>query len=234
MKTVKFKLSKLIPYDANPRINDHAVGQLADAIGTYGFVVPMLVKRNGEIVDGHLRWKAAKRLGLKEVPCIVVDHLDEGAIKALRVNINRMAELAEWDMDALRRELAEIDAVDPSLDTGFDVATMTDEDEAAVRDVVERILSESEHVDSEDFAEEAKRVFGRKIDMLRRKSPVSMSAAVAIVVPTKGGECFVLSDPATDDVVKELRRYAEDGMPSPLAELMRAVVPLRVENEANG
>ena len=105
MKTTTLPLEKLIPYAGNPRKNDHAVEAVAAAIKRFGFRVPVLAKSDGSLIDGHLRVKAAKRLDLAEVPVVLCDDLTEADIKALRISINRMAELAEWDSDLLAAEL---------------------------------------------------------------------------------------------------------------------------------
>jgi ParB-like chromosome segregation protein Spo0J len=105
MKTKTLPLETLIPYAGNPRKNDHAVEQVAAAIKRFGFRVPVLAKSDGTIIDGHLRVKAAKHLGMKEVPVVLCDDLSEADIKALRISINRMAELADWDKPLLAAEL---------------------------------------------------------------------------------------------------------------------------------
>jgi ParB-like chromosome segregation protein Spo0J len=121
MKTVTLPLDKLIAYAGNPRKNDHAVEQVADAIKRFGFRVPVLAKSNGEIIDGHLRVKAAKRLGLSDVPVVLCDDLNESDVRALRISINRMAELAEWDNELLSAELEKLAAEGVGLDVvGFD------------------------------------------------------------------------------------------------------------------
>jgi DNA modification methylase len=124
LKIVTVSVDKLNPYDNNPRINDHAVPSLAKAIKEYGFLVPVLAtKHNGEVIDGHLRLKAAEAAGMTKVPVIYVDHLSETQIKALRISINRSAELAEWDPAKLRKELDVIVEGGGSIDmTGFDQA----------------------------------------------------------------------------------------------------------------
>ena len=80
---------RLIPYSRNPRKNDHAVEQMAGAIRDFGFRIPIIAKSTGEICDGHLRYKAALRLGLEKVPVILADDLTETQIKAFRILANR-------------------------------------------------------------------------------------------------------------------------------------------------
>jgi ParB-like chromosome segregation protein Spo0J len=105
MQITPFPLEKLIPYAGNPRKNDQAVEQVASAIKRFGFRVPVLAKSDGSLIDGHLRIKAAKKLKLTEVPVIICDDLSDADIKALRISINRMADLAEWDTELLGAEL---------------------------------------------------------------------------------------------------------------------------------
>jgi len=114
-------LDKLIPYARNPRKNNHAIDKMASAILEFGFRVPVLAKSNGEVIDGHLRIKAAQKLALATVPVVICDDLSEAKIKALRLNINRMAELADWDDDLLKLELEELKEMDFDIDLlGFD------------------------------------------------------------------------------------------------------------------
>lgn len=116
-----FDVEKIIPYARNPRKNDHAVDQVAAAIKEFGFRVPMLVKSDGSLVDGHLRLKAAKKLGLETVPVVFCDDMTETQIKAFRLSVNRMAELADWDDELLKLELEDLKFEDIDLDLiGFD------------------------------------------------------------------------------------------------------------------
>ena len=82
---------------------------MAASIKEFGFKVPIVIDANGEIVAGHTRLKAAKKLGLAEVPCIIADDLTPEQIKAFRLADNKTAELAEWDFDLLHLELDDID-----------------------------------------------------------------------------------------------------------------------------
>ena len=116
-----WSIDKLIPYARNPRKNDHAVDQIAAAIREFGFRVPLLAKSDGTLVDGHLRLKAAQKLELKEVPVLLADDMTDIQIKAFRLSVNRMAELAEWDNELLKLEFEEIKLEGFDLElTGFD------------------------------------------------------------------------------------------------------------------
>jgi site-specific DNA-methyltransferase (adenine-specific) len=103
------KLSELKPYKNNPRKNDKAVDAVAASIKEFGFKVPVVIDGNNEIIAGHTRLKAAKKLGLTEVPCIRADDLTPAQVKAYRLADNKTAELAEWDLGALDIELAGLD-----------------------------------------------------------------------------------------------------------------------------
>ena len=99
----------LIPYANNPRRNDTAVDKVANSIKEFGFRVPIVVDADNVIVAGHTRLKAAKKLGLKTVPCVVADDLTEDQIKAYRLADNKVSELAEWDFELLDLELDDIE-----------------------------------------------------------------------------------------------------------------------------
>ena len=116
-----WKIDRCIDYARNPRKNDHAIDRVAAAIREFGFRVPIVAKSDGTVVDGHLRLKAAKKLRLTEVPVILADDMSEAQIKAFRLSVNKVAELAEWDIDFLKLELQDLDELgfDLSL-TGFD------------------------------------------------------------------------------------------------------------------
>lgn len=101
----------LLPYARNPRKNDHAVERGASFIKEFGFLVPVLIKKDLSVIDGHLRLKCAKKLRINEVPTIAIDHLNDVQIKALRLSINRFSELADWDDDLLKMELTDPDEV---------------------------------------------------------------------------------------------------------------------------
>lgn len=114
-------IDKLIEYARNPRKNDHAVDRVAAAIREFGFRVPVVAKSDGTVVDGHLRLKAAKKLGLTEVPVVLADDMTDLQIKAFRLSVNKMAELAEWDNELLALEFCELQELGFDLDlTGFD------------------------------------------------------------------------------------------------------------------
>lgn len=101
-------IDSLIPWEQNPRKNDQAVDAVVQSIQTFGFGAPLLVRTaDRKIIAGHTRYKAAKRLGLTEVPVRWMD-LTEAQAKALALADNRLGELAEWDEDLLSTVLRDI------------------------------------------------------------------------------------------------------------------------------
>jgi len=114
MEIINRKVKDLIPYDKNPRKNDEAVKYVKASIEQFGFKVPIVIDADGVIVAGHTRLKAAKELGMKEVPCIVADDLNEEQIKAFRLADNKTGEAAEWDDGLLKFELDGIVDIDMS------------------------------------------------------------------------------------------------------------------------
>ena len=108
MRIIEKNTKDLIPYENNPRFNDNAVDGVASSIKEFGFKVPIIIDRNNVIIAGHTRWKASKKLGLKSVPCIIADDLNEEQIKAFRLADNKVGELAEWDFTKLEKELSSL------------------------------------------------------------------------------------------------------------------------------
>lgn len=110
----KFKMeyrpiNEIKPYKNNPRKNDDAVQYVEASLREFDFTDPVIVDGKGELIAGHTRLKAAKKLGLKELPVIVRDDLTEDQIKALRIAHNKTGEFAEWDDELLSIELPEIE-----------------------------------------------------------------------------------------------------------------------------
>ena len=126
MQLIYKKLKDINPYENNPRKNDDAVKYVAESIKEFGFKVPIVIDKEGVIVAGHTRWKAAKSLNIKEVPCIIADDLSDDQIKAYRLADNKVAEFAEWDFNILNLELDELLEFDMSV-FGFDIDEVVDE-----------------------------------------------------------------------------------------------------------
>ena len=127
MNIIDVEVEKLIPYENNPRKNDEAVDKVALSISAFGFKVPIVIDANNVIVTGHTRMKAAKKLGLKTVPCILANDLTEEQIKAFRLADNKVGEFSEWDDEKLMKELDGLE-IDMSL-YGFEFPLDDDDDE---------------------------------------------------------------------------------------------------------
>ena len=136
-------IDKLVPYARNPRKNDPAVDRMCSSIREFGFKIPVLARSNGDVVDGHLRLKAARKLGswpggdTAGIPVILCDEWSESQVKAFRLMVNRSVAWAAWDEELLALELQELNAADFDLDlTGFnpkeidDLLALPDEERA--------------------------------------------------------------------------------------------------------
>lgn len=113
----QWPIDRLIPYLRNPRKNDHVVNKMVRSIKSFGFRIPILALSDGEIVDGHLRLKAALALNLKTIPVLVTDDLTDEKIKAFRILVNKSAEWADWDLELLAEEITAL--VDSNFDISF-------------------------------------------------------------------------------------------------------------------
>ena len=120
MKVVNKNLADLMPYAGNAKKHDSTqIANVAESIRQFGFVQPIVIDRNGVIVIGHCRALAAKKLGMKEVPCVCVDDLTPEQVNALRIVDNKSNE-SPWDFDILPDELAELDFSGFDFDFGLE------------------------------------------------------------------------------------------------------------------
>ena len=130
MKELKWEPIKSIrPYEKNPRRNAEAVDAVAASIKEFGWQQPIVVDKDGVIIAGHTRYKAAKKLKSDTVPVVVADDLTEDQVKAYRLADNKTGELAEWDTALLGEELAELADFDMSQ-FGFDTILQEESREA--------------------------------------------------------------------------------------------------------
>lgn len=122
LKVCSWPIARPIPYARNSRkIPERAVDKVAASIKEFGWRVPIVVDKDGVIICGHTRLLAAKKLGLQEVPVHVADNLTPAQVKAYRLMDNRSHEEAQWDLELLGPELAELRGLDFDLElTGFD------------------------------------------------------------------------------------------------------------------
>lgn len=116
-------INKLIPYANNARTHsDEQIKKIQSSLREFGFVNPVLIDKSFSIIAGHGRVEAAKREGLTECPCVMVEHLSEAQKKAYILADNKLAELSSWDMDMVKIELEELQELDFDIElTGFEM-----------------------------------------------------------------------------------------------------------------
>lgn len=129
MKIIDMPIGDVVPYKNNPRRNDAAVKPVMESLKEFGWKQPIVIDKNNVIVCGHTRLRAAKRLKMKTVPCVMADDLTPEQIKAFRLADNKTAEFASWDMDMLNSELLDIKGIDMG-DFGFDMPEPEPEEDA--------------------------------------------------------------------------------------------------------
>src|ERR1700730_14628694 len=126
-------IDRLVFYARNPRKNDSAVDRMCGSIRKFGLKIPVLARSDGTVVDGHLRIKAARKLGswpggdITGIPVILCDEWTDAQVKAFRLMVNRSVTWADWDDELLALELQELNAADFDLSlTGFDPKEIDD------------------------------------------------------------------------------------------------------------
>ena len=194
MDIVEKKLADIKPYEKNPRKNDSAVDAVASSISQFGFKNPVVIDKDGVIVCGHTRYKAAKKLGLDKVPCVVADDLTEEQIKAYRLADNKVSELAEWDFDILGEELDGIFDIDMS-DFGFDLTEEEEETEIIEDEVPEEVEPVAKQGDiwqlgrhrlmcgdSTSVTDVEKLINGNKIELVLTDPPYNMGYSGAGII----------------------------------------------------
>ena len=168
MQIVYKDINDLQMYENNPRKNSDAVQYVANSIQQFGFKVRIIIDKNNTIVCGHTRYKAARRLKMAKVPCIMADDLDEDQIRAFRLADNKVAEMATWDYDRLEQEFALIDPlVFDIADFGFFPNYEADEEEEDEDEVGNSVTEEKTYslvIDCESKAEQ-KDVYDRLAKM---------------------------------------------------------------------
>lgn len=117
MELKKLKLTEIKPYGKNPRKNDGAVDAVAESIKQCGYCSPIVVDENYEVLAGHTRLKALKKLGRKECEVVVKEGLTEEQKQKYRILDNKTGEFAEWDLDVLQEQLKDLDF--EGFDFGF-------------------------------------------------------------------------------------------------------------------
>lgn len=131
------EIDKLHEWDNNPRKNEKAVEKVAKSIQSFGFATPIVARMNGEIIAGHTRWKAAKKLKLERVPVRFMN-LDPAQAHMLAIADNRTAEEATWDNEILSATLQMLESENQDLsDLGFN------------EDELKKLLGQAEEADDE-------------------------------------------------------------------------------------
>lgn len=126
----KVDVAKLIPYINNAKIHsDLQITKLASSIREFGFVNPVLIDKDFNVIAGHGRLMAAQMLDMKQVPCLFIEGLSEAQRKAYILADNRLGEFAEWDMNLVGLELGELSEMNFDVDlTGFELPNVDMDD----------------------------------------------------------------------------------------------------------
>jgi DNA modification methylase len=114
-------VDRLKPPQRNVRQSNEAqAARIGTSLNENGLILPILVDQDGNIIDGVTRWRVARQLGLAQVPVLVVKHLSPAKLRKLRITLNRLGELGDWNLDALKLELEDlIDLSEDVVTTGF-------------------------------------------------------------------------------------------------------------------
>ena len=144
MEIIYKKINELKPYENNSRTHDESqIKQICESIKEYGWTNPVLIDEKGMIIAGHGRVLGAQKLGIKEVPCIVLSGLTEAQKKAYVIADNKMALNAGWDFNLLSLELENLKELDFDLElTGFSA------------DEIDGLLSTNEDIENNDYEEQ--------------------------------------------------------------------------------
>ena len=174
MNILNIDIDKIIPYINNPRNNENAIDKVASSIKEFGFKVPIVIDKNNVVITGHTRLLASKKLGLKEVPCVVANDLSEAQIKAFRIADNKVSEYSKWDKDLLRIELEGLEEMDFDLDlvnidySDFDLEIDCIEDDFVEikerEDLSDKVNSAYEIIIECDNEEEQEEMYNRFIE----------------------------------------------------------------------
>lgn len=119
LKIVYVAVADLVPYARNARV--HSVDKIVASIKRFGFNDPVGIDARSGIIEGHGRVLAAEELGMKEVPCVVLDHLSESEKRAYIIAHNKIPENSGWDFEMLAQEISELVEMEVDVsDIGMD------------------------------------------------------------------------------------------------------------------
>lgn len=149
MKIEYKKIVELIPYVNNPRNNFDAIDAVASSIKNFGFKVPIVIDNHNEIVTGHTRLLAAKKLNMENVPVIIADDLTESQVKAFRLADNKVSELSEWDDELLSIELKDLADLNFDMEEfNFNMKELNDDNYKTTWDKIKENGSDSNLLDT--------------------------------------------------------------------------------------
>lgn len=124
MQITERRLDSIRPYENNPRRNDEAVEYVAASLREFGWKQPIVIDKDGVIIAGHTRYKAALSLGWETAPCLIADDLTEDQVRAYRIADNKVSDFAVWDNKLL---LEELELIPDDIFTGFDMSDLFDD-----------------------------------------------------------------------------------------------------------
>lgn len=161
MTVVNKPTAELKPYDKNAKKHDKKqIANVAESIKQFGFVQPIVLDKNNNVIIGHCRLEAAKKLHLDEVPCVMADDLTDEQVKKLRLLDNKLNE-SDWDIDLIAEEIADLDF--DGFDVNFESKRKKEQIEGDVP-FTEELLEEHNYIvlyfDNEMDWQQAVTVFG--------------------------------------------------------------------------
>ena len=172
MEIVYVAIEKIKPDKNNPRNNKKAIDKVVKSIREYGFKVPCVLDSNFVLITGHTRYEAAKKIGMKKIPCIIADDLSTAKANAFRIADNKVAEYSQWDMNKLKDELSKLSLEDISFeDLGFD-----NSEAGYLEDVdIDALFEEAEEVQKKNsnfvitIKCKSQKQYERRIEILKNK-----------------------------------------------------------------
>lgn len=190
MKVQNIKIEVIKPYEKNTKKHPETqIKNIAESIKQFGFIQPVVLDNNNEIIIGHGRYLASQLLGYKEIPCVFVENLTKEQVRKLRILDNKLNE-SEWDDDLLRLELEDLDFGDFDVDFGLD---FEEEEKEIIEDEAPEVDEENEPIcklgdiwqlgnhrlmcgDSIKEEDVAKLMNGNKADLLLTDPPYGINA----------------------------------------------------------
>lgn len=224
LKVVVVPIAKVLPYANNARQNDEAVPAVAKSIQTFGFTNPVLCEKDGTIIAGHTRVKAAQTLGMTEVPVIYFPHLTKKQAAALRLADNKLSELSSWDFDKLDKELAAISEMDgDALDMGelgfpsLDDDPFGAEDTAPAGDANKGVAAETQ-----DGAAVAGVGGTLPPELAGKKLTPDEQEKIDVEAPTNKERVIIVFDPAQRKELQPFLGFVPDKVVYTIEEIMEA------------